>query len=112
MRDRANDADRDLVLKLEDVVDCTLIAVGPQMTTRGRVYELSGYAKTIRRLADAAFKHIAHTQFAADLFDVDDPVLVSKARIARDDEHPADTRQGRDNLLDDPIREIVLFGIA
>ena len=74
--------------------------------------ELSGNAHAVRRLADAAFQHVAHAQFAADLLHIDRPALVGEARIARDDEQPADARQGRDDVLDDAVGEIVLLGVA
>ena len=41
--------------------------------------ELAGDAHPVRRLADAAFQHIAHAQLAADLLDVDGLALVGEA---------------------------------
>ena len=93
LRDRADDVLGDPILKLEDVVERALIALGPEMAARLRVDELSGDAHAVRRLADAAFEHIAHAQVAADLLHIARPALVGEARIARDHEQPAYVRQ-------------------
>ena len=66
----------------------------------------------LRRLAHAAFQHVAHAQLAAHLLHVDRPALVGEARVARDDEQPADARQRRDDVLDHAVGEIVLLGVA
>ncbi len=73
VRDRADDALGDPILKLEDVVERTLVALGPEMAAGRCIDELSGDAHAVRRLAHAAFEHIAHAQVAADLRHVDWP---------------------------------------
>ena len=93
MRDRADDALGDPILKLEDVVERAFIALGPEMAAGRCIDELSGNAHAVRRFADAAFQHIAHAQVAADLLHIDGPALVGEARIARDHEQPAYVRQ-------------------
>jgi len=42
--------------------------------------------------AEAAFQHVAHTEFAADLPDVDRFAFVLKARVAGDDEEFREAR--------------------
>ena len=76
------------------------------------VDELPGDAHAVRRLAHAAFEHIAHAELAADLLHVDRPALVGEGRIARDDEKPFDARKAGDDVLDHAVGEIFLFGIA
>ncbi len=77
-----------------------------------RVDELPGDADSARRSANAAFQHIAHAEFAADLLQVDGAALVCKAGIARDDEQPADARQSEDDVLHHPVSEIVLVRLS
>jgi len=68
-------------------------------------------AVTLRRLADAAFHHVTHAQFAADLLDVRRAPFVSEARIARDHEQPAHVTQCGDDVLDDAVREVLLLRV-
>ena len=53
------------------------------------VDQLAGDAHAVAGLAHAAFEHIAHAEFAADLLHIDRLALVGEARIAGDDEEPA-----------------------
>ena len=69
--DRADDRQRDLVLQREDVVELAVVALGPDVGAGRRIDELAGDAHAIRRLAHAAFEHVAHAEFAADLLHVD-----------------------------------------
>jgi hypothetical protein len=57
-------------------------------------------AVLLRRLLE----HIANPELAADLH-VDTLALIREARIAGDDEEPADAGEGRDDLLDHVISE-------
>jgi hypothetical protein len=71
-----------------------------------------GNAHATCRLAHATFKNVAHPQLAVHLFDVDRPAFIGEARIARDYEQPSHPRERGDDVLDDAIRKILLFGIA
>ena len=66
----------------------------------------------VAQAANAAFQHITHTELAADLPGVDPLVLKSESGIARDDDHIGEPRQIGRQILGDPIREILLFGIV
>ncbi|MNI43108.1 hypothetical protein D3C73_974280 [compost metagenome] len=111
-RDGTDDAFGDLVLQLEEVVEQAFEALRPDMRPACRVDQLPGNAQPVPVLAHAAFEHIAHAQFLADALCVHDLALVGEARIARNDEQPADTRQGGDDVLHDAIGEILLLRIA
>jgi hypothetical protein len=110
-RDRADHARRHLILQIEDVLETAVEVIGPQMRARRRVDELRGDAYALRRLADAAFHHVAHAQFAADLLDVRGVPFVSEARIARDHEQPTHVTQCGDDVLDDAVREVLLLRV-
>ena len=111
-RDRADDAFRDLVLQFEDVVERAFEALRPEMRAGRGVDQLPGDAHPVAGLAHAAFQHVAHAKLAADLLHVHGPALVGEARIARDDEQPADARQRGDDVLDHAVGEIFLLGVA
>ena len=111
-RDRADDARGHLILQLEDIVERAFEAVRPEMRRGRSVDELPGDAHPVRRLAHAAFQHVAHAQFAADLPHVDRAALVGEAGVARDDEQPAHARQRRDDVLHHAVGEVLLLGIA
>src|SRR5215472_1391194 len=69
-------------------------------------------AHAIASLAHRAFKEVAHPQFAPDLLHINGLSLVGEARVASEDEQPADARQRGDDLLDHAVDEIFLLGIA
>jgi hypothetical protein len=48
------------------------------------INQLAGNANFSGGLAHTSFQDVANTELASDLFDIDGPPLVSKARIARD----------------------------
>ena len=110
--DDADDALGDLILKLENVVQRAVEAVGPEMRAGFGFDQLRGDAQPGARLAHAALQHVAHAEFAPDLPDVDRLALVGEARIARDHEQPLDARQAGDDVLDHPVDEIFLLRIA
>src|SRR6516164_4386652 len=64
------------------------------------------------RLAHWAFEDVAHAKLVPDPRYVDGLAFVRKARIASDDEQPADARERGDDLLDHAVGEIFLFRVA
>src|SRR5262249_51060228 len=66
----------------------------------------------VRGLPDAALQHVVNAELSGDLPDVDSLSLVDEGGISRDDEQPAQARQGGDDFLDDAVREILLLWIA
>jgi len=110
--DDTGNAERDLVLKLKDIFEGAVEAVGPEMRPAHCADQLRGDADPITALAHRAFQHVAHTEFAADLLHVDEAALVAEARIAGDDEQPADTGERGNDLLDHAVGEILLFRVA
>src|SRR5205085_11940367 len=86
------------VLQIEDVLQRPIEMFRPEVNAGGSLDELAGDTHAVRRPAIAAFEHIAHAELAADLANVDSPVLESKARVTRDHEQPADTTQRSDDV--------------
>ena len=84
--DGTGDPTRYLVLQLEDVVEHTVKAVGPDMRAGRCIDQLPGDAHAVARLAQAAFEHIADTEVMPDLLHIDGATLVGEAGIAGDDE--------------------------
>src|SRR6266480_7462137 len=56
-RDRPDNALSHLVLQIEDVAETTIKPVCPKMCPSGGIDELSRDANSVRRFANAAFKH-------------------------------------------------------
>src|SRR3954466_16255269 len=76
------------------------------------VVELRGDADLIAAPAHAAFDDVAHAEIARDLVDVNRAAFVDKRRVAGDDEEPAQLRERGDDVLADPVGEILLGTIA
>jgi hypothetical protein len=62
--------------------------------------------------AHRAFEDIADTELAPDLLHIDGPAFVGKARIAGENDEPADVRQRGGDLLHHAVGKIFLLGIS
>ena len=111
-RNQANDAGGDLILQPEHILQRAVEFIRPQMPARRRLDQLAGDANARSRFPHTAFQHIAHAEFAPDLFDIDGAALIGKARIARDHEQRFEPRQRGNDVLHHPVGEIFLLGIA
>src|SRR6516164_10513751 len=101
-----NDRAHDVVLDRKNVLECAVVMLGPSMSPRGNVDQLSRNANVILALARAAFQQIADVQFASDLAHVYRLTLVLKARIASDDEQLGEAGQLSDDVFDDAVDQI------
>ncbi len=81
-----------------------MVGVGPDQLDRD--------AHPAARFAHAAFEHIAHAQFLADLLDVDGLAFVGEGRVAGDHREGAPAGEHRDDVLGDAVGEELLLGIA
>src|SRR5882672_5315634 len=80
----AHDVRGHAVLQFEHILQPTIEVVRPKMCSGRSVDELAGDPHPVRRLAHAAFEHVAHSQLVSHLLQVDGSALVSEARIASD----------------------------
>jgi hypothetical protein len=69
--DSTDDGERYFVLERENIVRFAVITFSPNVRSRHGIDELSSNTHAIRYPAHAAFEHIAHAKFAADLFHID-----------------------------------------
>ena len=110
--DDAGNADRDPVLKFENIFQRAVEAVCPKVRAGQGIDQLARDAHLHSRFANRTFQNIADPQLAADLLHVDRLALVRKARIAGDHKEPADAAERGDDFLDHAVDEIFLLGIA
>src|SRR5215469_8252952 len=82
--ERECDPASNFALQLEKVGDFVVEAFGPQMRGGCSVDQLGIDADTISGASKAAFEHITHTEFAADLLGVDGLVPISERGVGRD----------------------------
>ena len=109
--DGADDAHCQFVLECEDVAQRTIVTVGPDIRRSCGVDVLPRDTHMVAGPAYAALQYVSNPQLPADGFRVDRLGLVIECRIAGDDEQPFDPGQSRDNLLDDPVCEILLRSV-
>ncbi|WP_373867916.1 hypothetical protein [Reyranella soli] len=74
--------------------------------------ELASQPDLVARLANTSLKHVADAEVPSDLPHVNRLASVGKGGVARDHEQPLVTRQRGDDVLDDPIGEVLLLGFA
>ena len=110
--DGADDAFGHRVLQLKYVLQRTIELFRPKMCAGGCFDQLPADAETTGGLAHAALEHIADTELAADLLDVDGTAFVGEARIARDHEQRSKVRERGDDVVHHAIRKVFLLGIA
>ena len=102
----------DLVEHGEHIAQLAVVPLGPDVLAGLGLDQLAADPDTFACGAHAALEHIAHAKLARDLPHVDRAALVDEARIAGDDEQPAQPRERRDDVLGDAVGEVVLLGIA
>ena len=103
---------RHLVLDGEHVLDFAVVAFRPQAVAGRSLDQLGGNAHPRAGLADAALEDVAHAQLAAHILDLHRPALVTEGRVSGDDDQFLKARELGDQVLGDPIGEVVLFGVA
>src|SRR5262249_13012009 len=91
-RDGADHALGHLVLELENILERPVEPIRPDVRSGSRIDELRGDAYPVRRLAHAAFEHIADAELATDLLHVHGMTFVGEARVAGDHEQVAKAR--------------------
>src|SRR6476659_7796089 len=77
-RNCPDDAVSNLVLHNENIVECAVVTVRPDMVTGGGVDQLCSDTHATAGLTQAAFEHIAHAELAADLPHVNRFALVGE----------------------------------
>lgn len=110
--DDGHDRISDPVLKLENILGRSVMMIGPQMHASSCFDQLRCNPEPVARFANAAFLHIAHSQLAADMLDVNPAALVAEAGIAGDDEQSTESRQRSYDVFDHAIGKVVLLCIA
>ena len=111
-RERADDFARDLVLDGEDVSEVPVITVPPDVRVRRGVDQLGRDAHPIVDLPHTALDHVAHPELATHLRDAHRAALVDEGRVARDDRQAGDPREAGDQVLGQPIGEVLLLRIG
>jgi hypothetical protein len=102
----------DLVLHREQVFGVAVEALGPQIRRGFGVDQLGVDTDARAELADAAFQHVMHAQFAADLLRVGSLALERQGGATGDNEHALDARQVGGQVLGQGVGEILLLGVV
>ena len=110
--DRSDHLLGDLVQHGEHVAQLAVVLLGPDVLAGLGLDQLAGDPDAFACGAHAALEHVAHAELARDLPHVDRAALVDEARIAGDDEQPAQPRERRDDVLGDAVGKVILLGIA
>src|SRR5450759_92691 len=110
--DRSDSACSYFILQGKNVVNCTIVTLGPNVGALLRLNQLCCDPYAARSFSHAAFEHVAHAQFTPYLLDIDRPAFVGEARVARDNEEPFESGQAGGDILDQSICEIFLLRIA
>ena len=106
-RQGVDDLARHRFLDVEHVGHLALVAVGPQLRARRDVDEVRRDAQVVLVTPDRALDDVARAQFVADLVDVELRALVADGVRPRHDRHALEPRQVRDQVLGQPVAEVV-----
>ena len=93
-------------------MEVAVVFFGPEMVATDAIDQLSGDANPLARLAHAAFKDVTGAKFLRHLAHIRRFALVGKGRISRNDGERAPGCQGGDDVLGQPVAEILLFRVA
>ena len=103
-----DDRPRNLVLNREHVVQVAVVALGPELVAVAHVGQLHRDAQAVAGLAHRAFENRRHVEALADLGDLDRLALVLERGNARGDAHAVERAQIGDELVGDPVAEVLL----
>src|SRR5206468_7736306 len=103
---------RDFVLHGEDTAQITIVALRPKVIAGATVDELGGNPQPFAGSTDTAFHDIGNTELARYFLYLDRLVLECEGRVAGNHEERAEARQLGNDVLGDPVAEILLFGVA
>ena len=109
---RAREARDDFVLHVEEIGKRLIEPLGPEMIAGFSVDELHIDTHAVSAALDAAFKHIADVQFAADLLQIDGFAFVSERCVTADHEGASYARKVGRQALSDAVDEMFLLWIA
>src|SRR5262245_19916907 len=98
-----------IILNGKDILEVTIVVLGPAMRTRGSIDQLRGNSNAVAAAPYAAFQHIAYAQFASYLPHIDRLVLVLEAGVAGDDKQLGEAGQLSDDVVDDAVDQIFLL---
>src|SRR5262249_24494362 len=102
----------DLILEIENIAERAIKVFCPEMSVADRVNQSAADAHAVSALPDRTLQYITNAKFSADLLHVNGAALVDEGRTPRDYKEPTGSAKRHDDLLDHPIGEILLFGIA
>ena len=103
---------REVGLDGQDVLDPAVVALRPEMGTATGVDQLGHHAQPVAGTAGAALDHVAGIERAAHLAHVDRLRPVGEGRVPGDHEQIVVTRKVVDDVLGEPVAEIVLRRVA
>src|SRR4029077_20402183 len=107
-----DDGARDLNLNGEHIGDFAVVTFGPQMHAGRCVDELDVDAGALASSPDPSLARATATDLASDPAYVCCLAAVLEARIARDDEQLAGTRQLGNHIVGDPVGKILLLDLT
>lgn len=102
----------DAILKVENLVERTVVLFRPDMRRRSGFDQLNGNSQPAAGALHTAFEDVLHAKFAANVAHIGMRSLVGEGGIAGDDEEGTDPAERGGQRLDDAVGEIILFGIV
>src|SRR5947199_39280 len=102
----------DFVLNGEYVSQVPIKTFRPDMAAVLAAHELSRYAHPFSDLPHASFQDKGNAKLLADLLHFYRLAFVGKGSVARDHEQSGDLGQVSDDVLRNPIAEVLLLGVA
>jgi hypothetical protein len=111
-RDGGHDIAGDVLLKVEEVIELAVVALGPNMAPGLAVDQLGRDPDPFGGSADATFEDETNPELLGNPPHVDRLALVGEGRVAGDDEEARKARQLGDDIFGNPIGEVVLLRVA
>ncbi len=108
----AHDGAGDLLLNREDVLDLAIVGLGPEAPAVGGVGELHGDPEPLPHPADRTLEDDGHLQPFADLPHVERLAFEGEHRGARGHAESLHLHQGVDQLVGNPVAEVLVVGIS
>ena len=109
---RGHDLLHDLILQGKDVLQRSVILLGPHVVAGGGVDQLRSDPYLLVGFLHTAFQHVAHPHLVADVLHFHRLAFVGEGRIAGDDKQTGDLGEIAGQHFGEAVAEVVLLGIA
>ncbi len=99
-----------LILEGEDIVEVAVVALSPDVVTRGCLEQLRRDTHSVTRSAHTALQHVSDSEILSQPAHIDRLTFEYESRISSNDGQPAILRERGNDVFRDPVGKVLVVG--